>query len=243
MTEVPEAFVKRRLRPPPGSANTVRLWIGVAIIAGTGFACWKMLRPWWRGESGQRADAYDRELAAARDRIGPGLDSLLDRLSSDARSVDLRAVITSDPALPASYSERGCDTGFDDAFALALGDRGLVQFSSLGTSHDATLQLVAKLSPSGVTYRLPGSDRPYPGIKMHAELELDDARLTVDVQPPDDLEFTHYRLAYDTSPLDEGEVTRGIVQATCREAAFSLIEAMTRWRRPLPARAVGERPE
>ena len=199
---------------------------------GAAFACWKLLRPYWRGEDGKEADEYDAKLDAARARLGAGLDPLLDKLSYHAHEVELVARFTRDGVLPAAYSDSGCSEGFDAAFALALGDEHLVSFSTLGMTHDLELTIAAKLRASGTSFQLPNSDTPYPGIEMHAEMELLGKKLAIDVAPPANIEFKHYRMGYELGGLTASDVAVGIVQGTCKEAALALIESMTTWQRP-----------
>jgi hypothetical protein len=96
------------------------------------------------------------------------------------------------------------------------------------------LAIAAKITPSGQRFQLPNSKESYPGIVMSADMNFLGKDVHVDVRPAEDIEFKYFRMGVSLEGLSASDVAGGIMQGTCRQAAYAVLEKLTRWKRPAP---------
>jgi hypothetical protein len=218
----------------PETAALLRKLVGVAIIVGVGFVSCRMLKHWWRSDSSKELEARQDE---ARKRVGKGLDALFDRMLDDETSiVDLAATFELAADLGGGYDPSDCALGLNAAFEEALGP-DVVAFSALGIGPDSRtrLEMTAKITPSGARFQLPHAQESYPGIAMTADLKLLGKKLHVESSPQGMIEFKRFRLA--SMPFEKmtaSDVAGAIMQGTCRDVGYAMLEQWTTWRRPPP---------
>ncbi|HWU88658.1 MAG TPA: hypothetical protein VN253_15435 [Kofleriaceae bacterium] len=237
MNGIPSAIVENP-RPPhrltPERANAIRKIIAVAIITSAAFACWRLIKPWLRSETSKRMEARQDQ---AREKIGNGLDELFEhQLDAEDTTVELVAYFDVAAELGRGYDAFNCGVGLDDAFKEALGP-DVVTFSTLGMRSDPAMRLVvsATLTSSGQRFQLPHASEEYPGIRMSADLAFLGHGVHADVQPAADIEFKHWQqrgILFEK--VSASDVASGIMQGTCKQAGYALLEALTAWKRPPP---------
>ena len=235
MSDIPSAFVQRPrppLRPAPSRAKAIRTVAAVAVVSGACFVGWRLVRPWFQSEQTKELEARQDQ---ARARIGHGLDALFDRqLDTGERSVELVAQLDVAGGLGAGYDDSHCGLGFDDAFKEALGS-DLVTFSTLGGMPGSErLEITAKITPSGTQFQLPNSNTAYPGIAMTADLVFLGKHVHADVQPAASIEFQRVLIGVPLDGPSAEDVAGGVMEGTCKQAGYALLEALTTWRRPPP---------
>lgn len=220
-------------RPTPARATAIRKLIAVAVIASASFACWRLIKSWLRSETSKQLEArQDR----ARAKIGNGLDELFERqLDVEDTTVELVAHLEVAAELGRGYDAVHCGWGLDEAFEEALGP-GVVTFSTPGGRWKPAASLVvrAKLTPSGQRFQLPHASEAYPGIRMSADMTMLGRDVHADVQPAADIEFKHLQPALSFAKVSASDVAGGILQGTCKQAGYALLEALTTWKRPPP---------
>lgn len=253
---VPSAEVRSPLPPwwrRERVLRQIRLAIGVAAIAG---ACWG-LRYWWHTGDRQaiaRLHAMQDAARAALAKAGApnphGIDPLFGALATHVQ--DGVAVTgpepTVDTAAFAATGETGkaftglslssCATGLGSAFrALTASD--LVTFSVLPAADlDASspvLDLALHVEPSRQRYRLPNSERSFPGITVDATVTLTAgarrlAAFHATVEPSASVSFTTYGpaipLAFDPS-ADDYAIPGALVQGACEQLGYRLAQELT----------------
>jgi hypothetical protein len=237
MSDVPPAIVESPrppLRPRPERAAALRKALKALAVIAACFLGWKFLIWYTRSDSNKQLEARQDK---ARKRIGPGFDKLFDRmLDKDRESIDFVANLAVDPKLGAGYDASDCAKGFNDAFGEALGS-DVVYVSTLGIEPDPATQLeiTGKVTPSDEVFQLPNSDKVYPGIALSADMKLLGHKLHTDIVPTGEIEFTHTQFGVSFGEgMSPEDVAGGLLQGTCRQAAYALLESMTTWRRPPP---------
>lgn len=235
-TELPSAILQHPrppLRPTPARANALRRLLAVALIIGACFVCWRMLAEWWRSDASKALEARQTK---ARAKVGRGLDKLfaqqLDAESDDVRFETNLRVATE---LGAGYDAFNCGKGLTAAFAEALGPEVVTFSTSEYVKGDAPrVVLTGDVTPSGSSFQLARSNTPYAGIAIRGELQLVGKRVPIDVQPAAEIEFEYARFQMSFDPVSASEVAAGIMQATCKQAGYVVLEALTTWKRPAP---------
>ncbi|MDQ3366393.1 MAG: hypothetical protein M3680_13290 [Myxococcota bacterium] len=237
MTELPPAIIEHPRpahRPTPERARAIRKAIAVAIIAGACFACWHMLKGWLRSDASKALEARQDK---ARAKVGPGLDKLFAaQLEAESSTVRLEAGFTFAGVLGRGYDDVNCGQGLDAAFEEALGPE-VVEFSTsdgYGDEKPPRLVIIATITPSGRDFQLPHSSTPYTGIAMSGEMKFLGKSVRVDVQPAEQIEFKHVRFQSSFDKMSASEVAGGIMQGTCEQAGYALLETLTTWKRPPP---------
>jgi len=220
----------RRLTPE--RANAIRKLVTVAIIVSAALVGWWLADPWRRSETGTPREALQHR---AREKIGHGLDELFARqLRVDNPIVELEVDFDVAAELDTGDHAISCAQGFDEAFTQALGS-GVVKFSALGSDPTTRLVVRAKLTPSGQRFRLPHASEEYPGIRMSAEMMFLGHDVHADVQSAANIDLVHLQLGPPSGRWSASEVAGAIMQSTCKQAGYALLEALTTWRRPPPA--------
>ena len=212
--------------------NRIPIAIAVVVIAVIG---WKLVKPLLRSEETKRLMKHHAQI---RERLGDGLDPLFaEQVDAGDSRVQLRGKFQIGDDL-VGYTGAGCAAGFDAAFKDVLGE-GVVRV--VGPSFDAQgipkLELTAKLTAGESTFQKQSSQESFPSVALVGDIELGGVTAHVDVKPPDQLDI-HYE-TYGTSILGHrsatlDEIRNGIVEGTCQEAGYALLEAVTTWRRPEP---------
>jgi hypothetical protein len=229
MHDIPAAIVESA-RPPLRPA--FRKAIIVAVIAVAGGVGWQLL-----GRS-LRSDA-SKELEARQDRarasVGSALDALFaHQLDVGSTSIELAMRLDGGDTQP-GYTAAHCSTGFDRAFSEALGP-GVVSFSTVAIAPVPSSRLViaAKAVWTGHQFRIPSTNVGYAGIEMHADMTFLGRTVHADVVPVADAQFEQYELGISLAGASTTDVDADVIQRTCRQAAYSLLEALTTWKRPAP---------
>jgi hypothetical protein len=237
MTEIPAAIVESprpSLRPKPERANAIRKLVAVGIIVGACFVGWKLVKPWLRSDSTKRLEARQDK---ARDKVGRAIDELFARqLDVNSTTIDLVARFDVAPELGGGYDPVSCGWGFDDAFGDALGP-GVVTVSTFGIMPELATRLVitANIRPSGLRLQSSSSTTTYPGIVLTANMTFLGKELHVEVKPATHIAFEHLPIGVDG--LSAADVAGGVMQSTCKQLGYALLEALTAWKRPrLPRR-------
>ncbi|MBX3159264.1 MAG: hypothetical protein KF773_25065 [Deltaproteobacteria bacterium] len=231
MSQVPPAIVHGA---PMWKRPGARKAAVVVVALGAAYGAFRVARPYLRSDTYKRlAEQHER----ARAKIGDGLDELFARqLSRESNAVKVVATLAAGAGLDGDlYTADACARGLSDAFKEALGT-DVVRFSTYESS-DVELVLTGKLAPSGSGFQLPHSQRVFPGIILTGEAKLLDTTLALEVRPPADVQFTQYMsgadIIFSSGPSDHA-VASGIMQGTCRELGYDLLEKMTSWKRPAP---------
>jgi len=236
MGDVPSAIVESPrppLRPRPEREAALKKAIATVVIVAGCFGAWKLLKIYTRSDASKQLEARQDK---ARARIGHGLDDLFDRqLDHESSTIDLVASLDVASGLGAGYDASDCATGFNDAFQDALGS-DVVTVSALGIDPDPSTQLEIRgtVTPSGQVFQLPNSSTTYPGIAMAADMKWLGKSLHASVEPAQEIEFTYTQFGISLEGLSREDVAGGILQGTCKQLGYSLIESRTKWRRPPP---------
>jgi hypothetical protein len=69
---------------------------------------------------------------------------------------------------------------------------------------------------------------------MTADVTFMGRHIHADVQPGDEVEFKRYQLGISFDGPSASDVAGGIMQGTCRQVGYAVLEAMTNWKRPAP---------
>ena len=227
VANVPVPFHRR-----PG----VRTLVAVVALGGVGFAGWRLLKNAMRSDENKRLEVRQNQ---ARARVGHGLDRLFEReLDKDINQIELLAKFHLDPELVGTYDVVYCAKGLQEAFEEALGpDVVKVSTTSMHEDPDLLLDLRGDLSPTGHNFVLPHSSAPYPGIKLVADMKLVGKTVHVEVEPASDIQFEYTRYSsFSTDGATANEINGGILQSTCSQAGYVLLEQLTTFKRPAPAK-------
>jgi hypothetical protein len=212
----------------------VRKVVAVAALGAAGFGGWRILKSATRSDENKRLEARQ---ATSRARIGHGLDPLFERqLDKDTQQVELRATFHLDSELTGTYNAAYCAKGLQEAFAQVLGP-DIVTFSTTSMHEDPglLLELSGTISPSGHDFKLPHSEASYPGIELAADMKLIGKTVHADVEPAANIQFEYTRYStFSTDGASENEINGGILQNTCMQAGYVLLEQLTTWKRPPP---------
>lgn len=226
MAELPHAIIDN---PPLHRRPWVRkLGIGVAIVIGLVVAkkAWHAI---WRSDSNK---ALEKAQDAARERIGPGLDAMFEaELDNDDNTLLLEPKF--DITRAPDVSDVACENGLTAAFDQALG-KGVVVVSTRDWKGSAPhLGVTATFTPTDQVFQLPHSDKTFNGLAMSADVKFLGKSFHVDVKPAEEFEFS-----YVSGPvlmgqgIDDYQVKSGIVQGTCQQLGYAILEKMTTWKRP-----------
>ncbi len=204
----------------------------VAVVAGL-FVAKHLWHAAWRSDANKHLEKAQDE---ARTRVGRGLDELFERQLDNDDNL-LLLVATFEAKRTPYVTDADCAIGLTAAFAEALG-KGVVAVASDDWKGETPhLGVTATFAPTDQVFQLPHSDQTFSGLSMSAEVTFLGKAFHVDVRPADELEFSYLR-SFD--PFDgrasESQVKGGIVQGTCRQLGYSILEKATTWRRPKPTR-------
>lgn len=231
MNDVPRAHVENS-RIPLHQRPGIRKAVTVAAIVAACVGGWKLLKMATRSEANKKLEARQDK---ARAQIGHGLDDLFERqLDEDTNRVALVLKLDTDRALGDRYSGTGCAKGLEQAFAEALGPDVVSVSSSTYGDSGLRLELAGNVTATDRRFQLPHSRTEYTGIRLVGDLKLVGKTVHVDVEPPADLEFEYTRYSFDMGGVTDSDVAGGIMQGTCRQAGYVLLEQLTSWKRPEP---------
>ena len=236
MSGVPPAIVESPrppLRPRPERAAWLRKVIGTAVVVVACIGGWKLLKWYTRSDRSKQLEARQDQ---ARARVGHGLDALFERqLDRETSTIDFVAHLDVSSDLGSGYEAFNCGKGFEDAFQEALGP-DVITVSTLAIDPDpaSQLEITAKITRTDRVFQLPNSSTEYPGIAMTADMKLLGHEVHATVQPGDDIEFTHMVIGVPLEGPSAEDVAGGVLQGTCKQAGYALLESLTTWKRPAP---------
>lgn len=227
MGELPSAIIEN---PPLHRRRWVRkLAITIAVVAAA-LVARKAWHAAWRSDSNKQLEkAQDR----ARNNVGKGLDAMFDQqLDSDSNALKFDGQLEFASSL--DVRDYDCAKGIDAAFAEALG-KDVVSVSTSEWIGDAPrLRVVASFTPTDQVFQLPHSNKGYAGLRMSADVNFLGNAFHVDVKPADRVEFSHMRDPVPFDANDDSLVASGLVQGTCQQLGYAILERLTTWKRPVP---------
>ena len=228
MRDIPAAIVESG-RPPlrPAFRNAIIVAV-VAVACGVG---WQLIAPMVHSDATKELEARQDK---ARASVGSGLDALFaHQLDVGNTSIELAMSVEGGNVQP-GYTAAQCSTGFDNAFSDALGP-GVVSFSTVAIAPvpSSLLAIAAKLEWTQ-RFRIPSTNVDYYGLAMNADMTFLGNTVHADVVPIADAQFDAYELGVSLAGASTTEVDAGVIQRTCRQAAYTLLEALTTWKRPPP---------
>lgn len=170
----------------------------------------------------------------AREKIGTALDDVFEAaLDADENTLALEATLSVATDLRASYTPGACADGFQEAFEEVLGPDVLkISADSYNRVKKYPLVLDATVQKTDREFVLANSRTPFPGIQLVGDVKLAGKTVHVEVEPGSDISFEYSRMSLDTRAVDASEVAAGLMQATCKEAGYDVLEKLTTWKRP-----------
>ena len=236
MSDVPPAIVESPRppgRPRPERAAALRKLVGTILVVIGCIGAWKFLKWYTRSDRSKQLEARQDK---ARKAVGHGLDKLFDRqLDRESSSIDLLANFHVASGLGTGYDAVDCGKGFDDAFEEALGS-DVVNVSTIGIDPDSATQLTitADITPTDQVFQLPNSETKYPGIALNGTMKFMGHEVPLKVEPASAIEFKYMQLGISFEGLSAADVAGGVLEGTCKQAGYELLEALTTWKRPPP---------
>jgi len=230
MRDIPAAIVEG---PRPPLRPAFRKAIIVAVMAVACGAGWQVVASSLRSDASKELEARQDK---ARASIGSGLDALFaHQLDLGNTSIELAMSLDGEGDTQPGYTAAHCSMGFDRAFSEALGP-GVVSFSTVAIAPVPSSRLViaAKLRWSGQQFRIPSTNVGYPGLVMNADMTYLGKTVHADVVPIADAQFEQYELGVSLAGTSTTDVDAGVIQRTCTQAAYALLEGLTTWKRPPP---------
>lgn len=209
----------------------------VAALVVAGYGAKIVLKKLFRSDANKALEARQD---LAREKIGDGFDDLFEaQLDADNATIRLDAVFTMSSELGGRHAVGSCANGFEQAFADALGpDVIAVSDSDFLAMSAYPIALVATVTKTDRSFVLPSSRESFPGISLAGDIKLGGKTVHVEVEPGEDISFEYSRMTLDTSAISGTEVAAGVLQATCKEAGYVLLEKLTTWKRPAATKPV-----